>query len=130
MALETESKHLDPGRVTLGVKHLINHPALGCYYLAQRAGEIVGQCMVTCEWSDWRCAPMWWFQSVYVAPEARRQGVFSALHRHVHQAALEQGVAQLRLYVERDNLAAQNTYQKLGMQPGHYLMYEQDLTGV
>ncbi len=128
MALETESKVLDRGTVEAGVNHLISHPELGHYWLAMRNHEVLGQCMVTCEWSDWRCAPMWWFQSVYVIPKARRCGVFSALHQHVLTQAKAAGVAELRLYVEHDNQIAQRTYEQLGMQRSHYLMYEQSLT--
>ena len=35
----------------------------------------------------------------------------------------------LRLYVERDNAAAQRTYESLGMADAGYRMYEQPLPG-
>lgn len=127
LASETEALTLQPELVTNGVAHLLAHPELGHYWIAERDGHTCGQCMITTEWSDWRCAPMWWFQSVYVWPEYRRQGVFAALHQHVLTAAQKSGVAELRLYVERDNQVAQRTYSKLGMTGGHYRVFEQSV---
>ena len=55
----------------------------------------------------------------------RRQGVFAALYRHVHQLAMDTpGVCGLRLYVEKENIAAQRTYESLGMVDARYCMYE------
>lgn len=128
MALETEQLELDPQRVTAGVRHLLLHPELGHYLLATRDHQIVGQCMITTEWSDWRCAPLWWFQSVYVWPNARRTGVFTALHREVSRRAAIEEVAELRLYVEKDNLTAQATYESLGLRVAQYNMHQQALS--
>jgi GNAT superfamily N-acetyltransferase len=81
---------------------------------------------VTREWSDWRDGWIWWIQSVYVDPPRRRRGVYAALHRHVlEQARLAGDVVGLRLYVDRANRAAQRTYERLGMAPSHYVLYEQ-----
>lgn len=70
---------------------------------------------------DWRNGMMWWIQSVYVHKNFRRNGVFSALYRHVESLARrDQGIFRLRLYVEKDNKRAQETYLKLGMMmPGY-----------
>jgi ribosomal protein S18 acetylase RimI-like enzyme len=82
--------------------------------------------MLTREWSDWRNGDWWWIQSVYVAPDHRRGGVFATLYRHVEQLARDTpGVIGLRLYVEKDNAAAQRTYAALGMHDAGYAMYEQ-----
>ena len=86
------------------------------YCLAAEAGAVLGQMMITFEWSDWRNGWMWWIQSVFVRPEARRRGVFRTLYQHVYQAARDDPeVIGLRLYVERDNRPAQETYHQLGM---------------
>ena len=124
MAHETEGLNLDRQTVTRGVRHLIDHPELGAYWIAEIDQQVVGQCMITTEWSDWRNGPMWWFQSVYVTPSARRSGVFSALYRHVEAVAQTQGVRCLRLYVEQQNEIAQQTYESLGMKASHYRMFE------
>ena len=81
--------------------------------------------MLTSEWSDWRNGDWWWIQSVYVAPEHRRRGVYAALYRHVEALArATPGVVGLRLYVEKDNANAQRTYAALGMVDAGYAMYE------
>ena len=88
-------------------------------------GSAVGTLMVTREWSDWRNGDWWWIQSVYVVPEQRRQGVFAALYRHLERLArATPGVVGLRLYVERDNAAAQSTYATLGMRDAGYRIFE------
>ena len=57
--------------------------------------------MVTFEWSDWRNAYFWWIQSVYVAPEFRRKGVYRLLESSVKSQALQKGdVCGIRLYVD------------------------------
>ena len=81
--------------------------------------------MVTPEWSDWRNGTVWWIQSVYVAPAHRRRGVYRMLHEHVREAGRAEGASGLRLYVDRENLTAQQTYGALGMGESRYIMYEE-----
>ena len=128
MARETEAKELAPEVLRAGVAHFIERPRYGFYLVAEEAGRVVGSLMVTYEWSDWRDGLFWWIQSVYVRPEFRRRGVYRRLYEFVKQlAAREPNVRGFRLYVERENLAAQSTYERLGMRESHYLMYEETL---
>lgn len=130
MALETEHKQLDPATVEAGIRAVLDEPGRGAYLVAERHGEAAGTLMLTYEWSDWRNGDWWWIQSVYVAPEHRRQGVYAALYRHVHaRAEMTTRVCGLRLYVERDNAAAQRTYERLGMVDAGYRMYEAPTPG-
>ena len=134
MAWETEHKRLDPATIHAGVQAGIADPGKARYFIAmhdvalaghETIGIPVGTLMLTCEWSDWRNGDWWWIQSVYVPPEYRRRGVFAAMYRHVEQLAREsEGVVGLRLYVEKDNAAAQRTYASLGMRDAGYAMYE------
>ena len=134
MALETEHRHLDEATVRAGVAAGIADAARARYFVAMQdaplagretIGVAVGTLMLTREWSDWRNGDWWWIQSVYVAPEHRRQGVFAALYRHVERLArATPGVIGLRLYVERANATAQRTYAALGMQDAGYSIYE------
>jgi ribosomal protein S18 acetylase RimI-like enzyme len=65
---------------------------------------------------------------VYVRPEHRRGGVFRALYDQVERlAATREDVVGVRLYVERDNARAQQTYQALGMHEEQYRMYAKTL---
>ena len=84
----------------------------------------MGQLLVTFEWSDWRNRMVWWVQSVYVAPDARRTGVFRALYDHARGAALAAGAAGLRLYVDTTNTRAQSVYSAVGMKGEHYTVLE------
>ncbi|WP_266160843.1 GNAT family N-acetyltransferase [Dyella silvatica] len=124
MAWETEAKRLDLAVLERGVAAVLDETRRGFYLIAERAGDAVGSLLVTYEWSDWRCGDFWWIQSVYIAPEARRGGVFRALYADVAERARAAGAVGLRLYVETENQRAQATYAGLGMQRCHYLMYE------
>jgi len=127
MALETEHKILDPGTVHAGVAAALEDPSRGRYYVAEIDGEVVGQLMYTFEWSDWRNGMFWWIQSVYVLPQARRRGVFRALYEHIEALSKSTpGVCGLRLYVELDNVRAQQTYLGCGMQDAGYRIMEVD----
>jgi GNAT superfamily N-acetyltransferase len=124
MAMETEARPLDGRLINSGVAAVLADATKGRYWVADLDGDVIGQLMVTYEWSDWRNGTFWWIQSVYVRADSRRKGVFSLLHRHVESAArATPGVCGLRLYVERDNLRAQKTYLALGMHsPGYQVM--------
>ncbi|MBD8882261.1 MULTISPECIES: GNAT family N-acetyltransferase [Rhodanobacter] len=127
MALETEGLELDPKVLECGVRGVFEQPQRGFYLVAERDGVAVGGLMVTFEWSDWRNGDYWWIQSVYVVPEARRDGAFRALYAEVERRARAARAASLRLYVETENGRAQATYERQGMHRCHYEMYEQVL---
>ncbi len=124
MALETENKTLDDTHIGRGVQAVLGSTGKGRYWIAELDGAIVGQIMVTHEWSDWRNGFMWWIQSVYVVESTRRRGVFSTLYRHIEALARQEPeCCGIRLYVERDNKRAQATYLALGMtKPGYDVM--------
>lgn len=126
LARETEDKELIPDIISSGIKTLLEDSNLGFYIVAERNGEIIGTLMITTEWSDWRNGMFWWIQSVYVRSDCRRQGIFKHLYQHVQTLALANPkVCGFRLYVERENTTAQQTYKSLGMEQTHYKMFEQ-----
>lgn len=127
LAWETEHKRLNPEVLAAGVRAVFTDPAKGFYTVAlDGAGEVVGQMMVTFEWSDWRNGWFWWVQSVYVREDARRSGVFRSLYRSIQREATEDPtVIGLRLYVEEDNARARATYAALGMTITTYGMMEE-----
>jgi GNAT superfamily N-acetyltransferase len=131
MAEETEGRCLDQERLRDGTHALLNAPERGFFIVAEIPDgdrpRIVGQLMVTFEWSDWRNGVFWWVQSVYVEPATRRQGVYRTLHAAiVEKATANQQVCGIRLYVERNNHEAQTVYQRVGLAPSGYTVYEQD----
>jgi ribosomal protein S18 acetylase RimI-like enzyme len=126
LAQESEGKALDPATLAAGVAAGLADPAKALYFVAEENGTVVGQTMVTFEWSDWRNGWLWWIQSVYVRAEARRRGVFRALFDHVREAARrDPAVVGLRLYVEENNRPAQEIYRHLGFRPAGYFVLEQ-----
>lgn len=124
MAAETEGRCLDSELIKPGVAAILADADKGRYWIAEVEGKVIGQLMVTYEWSDWRNGQLWWIQSVYIHEDFRRKGVFSALYRHVESLARQDPrVCGLRLYVENGNKRAQETYLKLGMAlPGYQVM--------
>jgi len=130
MALETENKTLDPVVLRSGVAAMIRDANKGRYFVAVgERGDVIGQLGITLEWSDWRNGNFWWIQSVYVAKNARRQGVFRALYEQVReQAQSDANVIGVRLYVEHDNASAQATYRKMRMVMTGYQVMEELFT--
>jgi len=127
MALETEGIELDQDVIEKGVEAVLSDPSKGLYFISEVKGTPVAQMMITLEWSDWRNRQMWWIQSVYTVPGARRQGHFRALYEHVQREAEREGAGGLRLYVDEGNERAQETYRRMGMQC-HYKLFEQLFT--
>jgi GNAT superfamily N-acetyltransferase len=122
MALETEHKALDHDTLERGTHAVFIDPHHGFYLVAEQDGKLAGCLLVTYEWSDWRNGDWWWIQSVYVSVNARRHGVFRALYAETERRARAAGAAGLRLYVERENTRARQTYAALGMQEEPYRM--------
>lgn len=128
MARETEDKILEDEVINTGVRALMENPRNGFYVVAEVDGELAASLMVTSEWSDWRNGFFWWIQSVYVDTAYRRRGLYSAMYRFVkNEAAKRADVCGFRLYVEQENVSAQNTYEYLGMKRTSYVLYEEGI---
>lgn len=129
MAWETEKRTLDAARLHQGTLAVLEARDRGTFFVAEvRSPQLViGQCLITYEWSDWRNAQFWWIQSVYVEPQWRRRGVYQRMHDHLRQQAqATPGICGIRLYVEEHNAAAQQAYQRAGMHRSQYLVFEED----
>ena len=127
MAKETEGKTLDANLLMQGINAVFRCPSKGFYIVAENRKKVVGSLLITYEWSDWRNSNIWWIQSVFVSSESRRKGVYRALYSYIYQqASSDNTIGGIRLYVDRDNTVAQQTYSSLGMAKSHYEMYEID----
>jgi ribosomal protein S18 acetylase RimI-like enzyme len=125
MAYETEKIQLDWDTLKQGVKAVFGQSNKGCYFIAEMDGEACASLMITYEWSDWRNRNIWWIQSVYVKPEARRKGVYAAMYAHIKTlVTADPSVGGIRLYVDKTNTPAQQTYSKMGMNGDHYQVFE------
>lgn len=126
LAEETESLQLEEGVLSQGIQQALKRDECH-YFVAVLAGKVVGQTMITYEWSDWRNGLIWWIQSVYVLPEYRKQGVFRALFGHIEELAKTHAqVKALRLYVMHNNDTGQRTYESLGMNDSGYIVFEKE----
>ena len=121
MALETEGRNLEHSLLRAGVQGVLEDSSRGYYVVGEVPQQnthsvVIGQLLITYEWSDWRNANFWWIQSVYVQQEWRNCGVFQALYRHVYDhAQARTDVCGVRLYVEHENTTAQAVYAKMGL---------------
>jgi GNAT superfamily N-acetyltransferase len=128
LARESENEELDYPTVLKGVRALLRDERKGFYLVAVEEGALVGQTMVTFEWSDWRNRSVWWLQSVYVEKEWRKKGVFTALFEEVWLRAAKEGVGLLRLYVHGANRKALEVYRRIGMEKAPYSIHQMALT--
>lgn len=125
MAMESEGMKLDKEVIEKGVSAVFDDAAKGKYYVAEFKGELIGSMLNTYEWSDWRNGSIVWFQSVYVKPDFRRNGIFKAMYLHIKKLVENDNTLKgMRLYVDKGNERAQKVYQALGMSGEHYDTYE------
>lgn len=127
MAAETEDKDLPTDIILPGVQRVFEDEGPGFYLVACIDDNVAACLMITTEWSDWRNGLFWWIQSVYVAPEYRTRGVFTALYEYVRTRAKAcPDVCGIRLYVEKENERAYRTYLRLGMIETDYRLLEEE----
>ncbi|WP_319229508.1 GNAT family N-acetyltransferase [Draconibacterium orientale] len=125
MAHETEGIELHAPTVEKGVEAVLNDSNKGHYYVAEINGQVVSSLLSTFEWSDWRNGTILWIQSVYVSPEFRRKGVYRKMYAHIKDRVMKaDNLNGIRLYADKTNVAAQNTYENLGMNHDHYVTFE------
>ena len=126
LAQETEALELKKNILRDGIKQALKRRECH-YFVAMMNGNVVGQSMITYEWSDWRNGLIWWIQSVYVLPRYRKQGVFRRLFLHIESLARSNPqVKAIRLYVMSNNNTGQRTYKKLGMDDSGYIVFEKE----
>jgi GNAT superfamily N-acetyltransferase len=125
LARESEGLSLDADVVQKGMEAMFEDSTKGMYYVAIVDGEIAGCHMITYEWSDWRNGWTYWLQSVYVKPDYRKHGIFTAMFNHLKNLVLnDSGIAGVRLYVDKTNERAQKVYAAMGMNGDHYTVFE------
>jgi GNAT superfamily N-acetyltransferase len=124
LAKESEDKNIDYMTVLEGVKKIVNDKHKGIYIVAEENNEIIGQIMITYEWSDWQNKNIWWLQSIYVHKFWRKKGVFKKLLKTIKEKAIENKVDTLRLYVYSNNINAKKVYSQVKMIKKSYDFYQ------
>ena len=135
LAKETEARILDAYILRAGVEAILKDSSKGWYAVAVSPSDsiqskIVGQVLITFEWSDWRNGNFWWLQSLYVDRQYRQQHVFRQIFDYVYEQAQtnSEKVCGFRLYVERENHQAHQAYAHMGFQETAYKMHEIDFS--
>ncbi len=125
MALETEGLQLNTNILAEGVKAVIRDELKGRYLLAISGTKPVAMLLTTYEWSDWRNGTVIWIQSLFVENEFRKKGIFKKMYQYLQEQVLsDAGLKGIRLYVDRSNTKAIETYISIGMNGDHYQTFE------
>jgi len=124
LADESENIKLDYETTLKGVKEVICDKSKGFIIVAEENNKIIGQTMITFEWSDWYNKNIWWLQSVYVKKPYRKKEVFSKILNYVKKIANEKEIDTLRLYVHNDNINAMKAYEKTNFEKRPYSVYQ------
>ena len=124
LAEESENKNINYKTVLEGVKAVITDRTKGFYLVVEENNEIIGQMMITFEWSDWQNKNIWWLQSIYIPKPWRMKGVFKQLFITIKDLALKNNVKTLRLYVHSNNIKAKKVYNQVKMIKKSYDFYQ------
>jgi ribosomal protein S18 acetylase RimI-like enzyme len=127
LANETEDKKIDYNIVYNGVNNIISDKKKGFYIITEENNKIIGQIMITYEWSDWHNKNIWWIQSVYVNEDYRRKNIFKNMLNYIKKLAEKKRILKLNLYVYQDNIKAKLAYEKIGMKKDNYDIYKYKL---
>jgi ribosomal protein S18 acetylase RimI-like enzyme len=87
-------------------------------FVAEHEGKVVGivSGALKCVWVRGEPLKVGYFFDMRVAPQARRQGVASALYSHVESAMREDGAAGAYLIVMTANTAVRPLTQRIGLE--------------
>ncbi len=96
-------------------------------FVATIQGEAVGFVQLYPVFSSVSLKPAWLLNDLYVAENARRQGVAEALLQQAKQFALETKAAFVLLQTSEDNYKAQSVYEKNGWIKLNDFFYEYPL---
>lgn len=103
------------GKITSRPDDFRRHAPLFDALVAEREGRPLGFCLFFMSFSSWRGEPGVYVQDLYVAGEARGSRLGRALVAAAARLARARGARYLRLSVARDNQAAREFYERIGL---------------
>src|ERR1700760_1541130 len=95
----------------------------GRYFLAWAGDSAVGFMHLMPSTNTLAMRPIWFLEDLYVDERARRQGVATQMLTHAEEFARITGAERLTLATARDNVTAQQLYQKHGYQREDHFLY-------
>ena len=129
LADEIENMHVNYAAALSGTKTLLQNNDKGFYLVAEEEQSLIGQMMITYEWSDWRNKIIWWIHRIYVDKSWRHAGVFKQMLQELASLAAHHDVFTIRLYVLQENIDAIKIYEKMGMRLQPFLIYQYNVSG-
>lgn len=123
LALEKKNLALDVEKVRRGVRHLLESPEEGVYYVCEIDEIIAGFIMVFFEWSDWRAGNLYYIDSAYTRPAYRNQHVFSSIFRQAYSDAQSENTS-IRSILESPEADQIEALKHLGLSESHYTVLE------
>ena len=96
-------------------------------FVAESNNRVVGFAHVRAQHDTFTAGPSWFLDDLFTTPDARGQGVATALIAHVKQDAASRGGGTLRWITASDNHTAQRLYDTLATRTS-WVVY-QDETG-
>ncbi|KAL3698617.1 hypothetical protein R1sor_012693 [Riccia sorocarpa] len=123
LALETEGgEERERAVAEKGIKALVADPTKGFAYVAVDGDtEVIGCCIVTNEWSDWRNGVVWWLQGIYVREDRRQQGVFKTMYKHIKGVVEnDSSIKGIRLFMSGTDEVGTKAFTSVGLNGNHY----------
>ena len=108
-------------------QRLIAHPPLIQGYGFFADERLLGFVHFHYQWSSWYLERVIYLQDLFVAPEARRQGIARRLIDYIYQVAAAQHCARVFWITGSSNHTAQALYDQLA-QKMDYIQYKHELT--
>lgn len=97
------------------------------FCVAVRDGKVLGMASIHRAFSTWRGQPKGTIEDVFVAPDARRAGVATALLAFLVAEARRRAYCALSLDVMADNEGARSLYARCGITDSGYVVCQMDL---
>ena len=109
--------------VKKGVKRVLENENLGFYFICKEKEALIGQVLITYEWSDWRNQMIWWLHRIYVTPKWRKKGALKKIIKKLDELAEKKNVYAMRLYLHSNNKNAIYAYEKTGWEKLPFKIY-------
>jgi GNAT superfamily N-acetyltransferase len=95
----------------------------GLQLIARSGGDAVGFATIYWSWATTIAARIGVMNDLYVAPQARGQGVADALIEACVDESRQHGAAELTWQTARDNARAQRVYERVGAERAEWVDY-------